>query len=117
MTDNTTKKVATEEIDLFKKKLMQDLQLHTLPENEQKEFEDKLEKLVNDRIMNLILIYLPPEKVEEFAKIIEKQNQEEILDYIKKNIPDFGDKVVEELINIREDMITRVRKANADKKQ
>jgi hypothetical protein len=114
MTDN--QKVANEEIDLFKKKLMQDLQLHTLPENEQKEFEEKIEKLVNDRIMNLILIYLPPEKVEEFAKIIGKDDQQEILDYINKNIPDFGDKVVEEMVNIREDLITRVRKANADKK-
>ncbi len=115
MTDN--QKVATEEIDLFKKKLMQDLQLHTLPEQEQKEFEEKIEKLVNDRIMNLILIYLPPEKVEEFAKIIGKQDQEEILKYIDQNIPAFGDKVVEEMVNIREDLITRVRKANADKQQ
>jgi len=99
---------ATPEVDLtlYKDRMLQELGLENLSADKKKNFEDKLEQLVNDRIINLIILYMPPEKVQGFADVMEAGDIAGSLKYASDNIPNFYDKVIEELAQIRDELIT-----------
>jgi hypothetical protein len=96
------------DLELFKNRIMQDLGLENLEGEKRKEFEDKLEQLVNDRIINLIILYMEPAKVQDFADLMEAGDVAKILDYAAANIPNFYDKIIEEMSQIRNELLTNV---------
>lgn len=97
------------DIDIYKRKLMDDLQLVNLTPEQEKEYEEKIGSLVDNRIKSLMLIYLPNEKVEELSKMWEEGKEPEIQKYLEDNVPGWNDKVLDELFNIREELIAKMR--------
>lgn len=98
-----------ETIKLYKRRLLEDLKLDDLPENEKVEMENKIEKLVNDRVVNLILIYLPDDKIEEFTRLMETDDMNSVVQMVQSVIPNFEDKILEELSNIKDEILGGVK--------
>ena len=84
MADDITN--TNDDMRIFRRKLMDDLQLVNLSPEQQKEYEEKIDRLVDNRIKALILIYLPQEKVEELHGLWEGGKEEEIQQFLEKNI-------------------------------
>lgn len=97
-------------LEEYKKRLLSELGADGWSEEEKKEIEGKIATLVNDRVLNLLLIYLPEEKVAELDKIIEVGDQESTAKYLAENIPGAGEKIANELMEIRNDIIKKFQK-------
>lgn len=100
----------TNTIKTYKGRLMEELGFANLASVEKEGIEQKLESLINSRIINLILLYLPEDKVADFEKIVEGENQEDIYKFVSENIPDMQDKILQELMNIRDELLDKVKK-------
>lgn len=96
-------------LQVFKDRLIEDLNLDETSPEQRKEIENKISKLVNDRILNLILIYLPEEKVAELDSIIGQKSQDEVIKYIVETVPGIQEKIAEELFEIRNDLMEMLR--------
>lgn len=102
-------------LEIYKKRLLEDLRLDDLPEEQLREYEEKIEALVNDRIINLILIHLPEEQTNKFADMMENSEIEQVMDFVGQNIPNFADKILTELMDIRDELLEGVRGAQQAK--
>ncbi|MCX6808623.1 MAG: hypothetical protein NTW50_03070 [Candidatus Berkelbacteria bacterium] len=100
------------DLSLFRDRLIQDLGMEDISAERKKVFADKLEQLVNDRILNLIILYLPPEKVAGFADVMESGDVAKSMEYASSNIPSFSDKIIEELAQIRTELLTSYNSKN-----
>lgn len=100
-------------LTMFKDRLMEDLNLADSTPEEKKEIEEKIGKLVNDRILNLIMMYLPEDKVAELDKMIGQKSQDEVMQFIMASVPGIQDKIAEELFEIRNDLLNSLRQNNA----
>jgi len=96
-------------IKVYKDRLMEELGFADLGAVEKEEVEQKIESLVNSRIINLILLYLPDDQVADFEKVLEGKNQEEIDEFVAKKIHGMQDKVLQELMNIRDELLAKVK--------
>lgn len=96
-------------LEIYRNKLLIDLGLTNIGEEEKKQTLEKIGELTDNRLINLIMIYLPEEKVEEFTQLIEKEkfSGEEISDFLYSNIPAFGDKIINELSEIRKELLEK----------
>lgn len=92
----------------YKAKIAADFGIDKLPGEEKKKAEDKIDTLVNSRIVNLILIYLPEDKVEEFGKLLE-EDPEKASQFAYENISGFSDKLLDELTKIREELASKLK--------
>lgn len=108
MADDTTTNNVDNDMDLFRAKLMKDLKLDDLSPEQKAEYEDKIDRLVDNRIKNLMLIYLAPEKVEELAKLWDADDHEGVQKLLIENVPDWNDKVLEELLSIQQELIAKM---------
>lgn len=97
----------------FKDRLMEDLNLDNPSPEQKKQIEDKISQLVNDRILNLIMMYLPEDKVAELDKMIGQKSQDEVMQFIMASVPGIQDKIAEELFEIRNDLLNSLRQNNA----
>lgn len=96
-------------LQVFKDRLIEDLNLEETSPEQRKEIEDKISKLVNDRILNLILIHLPEDKVAELDSMIGQKSQDEVIKYIMESVPGIQEKIAEELFEIRNDLLEMLR--------
>jgi len=94
--------------DVFKKRLLTELGADKMSEEDRIKTEEGLENLVNARIVNLLMIYVPEEKAEELNKIVKEEDQEKMLKFINDNIPGFGDKAAVELMKLREELLGKL---------
>ncbi|MFA4826684.1 MAG: DUF5663 domain-containing protein [Candidatus Shapirobacteria bacterium] len=62
-----------------------------------KDLVDRLE----DRINATILEKMPPEKLEEFEKLVDAPSQEEMTKFCAENIPDLDQMIAAELVSFR----------------
>lgn len=110
--DNMNKADNVEETNdiilLYQKKIMEELGLDKLPEKEKEEAEAKIANLVNNRAVNIILAYLPEEKVEEFKVLIEQEKLDEIIEFLKRTIPDIEVKIANDLMLLRKELISKL---------
>ena len=108
---DTKKQEVGDMIDIYKAKLFVDLGLGDAKEEERDKVLDKIEQLVNSRLINLIMIYLPEEKVSEFNQLVQKDSftGDEINKFLHDNIPAFDDKLINELSEIRVELIKKVK--------
>ncbi|TSC94517.1 MAG: hypothetical protein Athens101428_266 [Candidatus Berkelbacteria bacterium Athens1014_28] len=97
-------------LDDYKNQLLSELGADSWTAEEKKEVEEKIATLVNDRVLNLLLIYLPEDKIADLDKVIETDDQEAIAKYLSENIPDVGEKIANELMEIRSDIINKFKK-------
>lgn len=106
----------TDLIEIFKAKLLIDLNLDKASEEDKNETLAKISELTDNRIINLIMIYLPEDKVEEFAALTDKEelNSDEVGEFLYSNIPSFSDKVIIELSSIRNELIDKMEKYKKD---
>ncbi len=93
----------------FNTRLFAELGFDKMPAEEQKSAEEKLAKLVNDRIINLLLIYLPEGKVAELDKIIEGGDQSKVTEFLSANISGVEEKIANELMEVRSEIIAKVK--------
>ena len=96
-------------LDQFRTQLFLELGIDKMSDADKTAMEEKLAKLVNDRIINLVLIYLPEEKVAEFDQIISAGDQNAIAQYLTTAIPGITDKIANELMQIREELIEKLK--------
>ena len=66
-------------------------------EQMKKDLVDRLE----DRINAVVLEKMPPEKLEEFEKLVDASGQEEIAKFCAVNIPDLDQMIAAELVSFR----------------
>lgn len=102
-------KDAAEYLEMYKKQLFEEIGLSKLPPDKKKEYEEKLENIVNTRIINLIMIYLPEENVAEFGKLVDEGDQKKIMEFTYSHIPSFEDKVFAEMVKIKEELLERLK--------
>ncbi len=105
----TTNDNSTRDMEIFRQSLMDDLQLSDLPPEKRKEYEEKIDTLVDNRIKNLMLVYLPKEKIEELSGKWEPGKEEEIQTFLEENVQGWNDKVLDELFSIREELLAKMR--------
>ncbi|MFA6386397.1 MAG: DUF5663 domain-containing protein [Candidatus Paceibacterota bacterium] len=56
---------------------------------------------VENRINAMILSHINSDKLEDFEKIIDGGNEEEIQNFVKKDVPDIDEKVAMELLTFK----------------
>lgn len=56
---------------------------------------------VENRINAMILSHISPDKLEDFEKVIDGGNEEEIQNFVKKDVPDIDEKVAMELLTFK----------------
>ncbi|MFA4996225.1 MAG: DUF5663 domain-containing protein [Patescibacteria group bacterium] len=95
---------------LYQKKIMEELGLDKLSEKEKEEAEAKIANLVNNRVVNIILAYLPEEKAEEFKVLIEQEKLDEIIKFLKTTVPDIEVKIANDLMLLRKELISKLAK-------
>jgi len=109
--DNTQNDGASEPVDgaklmaEFDAKLMAELGIDKLSEEEQKGAREDIESLINTRIINLAMIYVPEEKVEEFKNVAEKEDPTQLSIFLQQVVPNWNDKVLSELMQIRDELL------------
>lgn len=96
----------------FQKRLLGELGIDKMSEEDKKTTTEKLEELINTRIVNLIMIYTPEEDAAELNKIIQEEKQEELVKFIEEKIPNFGEKVASDLMAFRDELTQRLQKKN-----
>ncbi|MFA7244397.1 MAG: hypothetical protein WC080_03870 [Patescibacteria group bacterium] len=97
-------------IQMYKERLMEDLGFGKnsgISDVEREQVEKKMEELVNARILNVIMLYLPEGKVAEFSEIAQKADAAEINDFVKANIPGYEDKILKELMDIKDELLRK----------
>lgn len=97
---------------LYKARLIEDLGFKDLPDIEKKQIEEKIDTLVNQRILNLLLLYIPKEKAEELADKAESGDEAEFYKFVAENIPGWSDKVFKELELIKDEVLGKTDKLN-----
>lgn len=100
----------TDTVKLYKDRLMEDLGFGKdsgITDVEREQTEKKMGELVDTRILNLIMLYMPEDKVREFGQIAEQQDQTAINDFVQKNIPGYEDKVLKELMDIKDELLKK----------
>lgn len=96
----------------FRKRLLEELGVGSMSEEDKKKTEEKLEQLINTRIVNLVMIYTPEEDAKELNTIIQEEKPEELLKFIDEKIPGFGEKVASDLMLLRNDLIQKLKTNN-----
>lgn len=95
-------------LDAFKDKLIGELGLGEANDEEKALVKEKIDTLVNDRILNLMLLYIPKEKAEELADKAEAGDEAKFFKFLNENIPGWGDKVFDELYRIRNEILGKL---------
>lgn len=98
--------------DGFRKRLLEELGVDKMNEEDKKATEEKLEQLINTRIVNLIMIYTPEEDAKELDDIIQKEKQQELVKFIAEKIPGFGEKVASDLMALRDELVHKLQPKN-----
>lgn len=97
---------------LYKARLIEDLGFKDLPDIEKKQIEEKIDTLVNQRILNLLLLYIPKEKAGELADKAESGDEAEFYKFVAENIPGWSDKVFKELMLIKDEVLGKTDNLN-----
>ena len=92
----------------FKEKLIEELGLNQASDEEKAMVKEKIDTLVNDRILNLMLLYIPKEKAEELADKAEAGDETEFYKFLSENIPGWSDKVFDEMFRIRNEILGKL---------
>ncbi|OQB05677.1 MAG: hypothetical protein BWY19_00883 [bacterium ADurb.Bin212] len=115
-TPNDSAKATDEPMDdilyLYKARLIEDLGFKDLPDIEKKQIEEKIDTLINQRILNLLLLYIPKEKAEELADKAESGDEAEFYKFVAENIPGWSDKVFKELELIKDEVLGKTDNLN-----
>lgn len=93
-----------DQFNLFINNLLVDLGLNKESKEEQEKYLAKIANIVNNRIMSLIMVYLDPAKADEFLQILETGDKQKISDYVHQMIPDFDNKVFNELVILEKEL-------------
>ena len=89
------------ELEKFTDKLIEEKKYDNLDLKVKEQIKKDLFERLDDRINAVILEKMPPEKLEEFEKLIDSAKDEEIQKFCLKNIPDLDQIIALELINFR----------------
>jgi len=90
-------------------KIIDDLGFRTLPESELNDFRANLEFQLNRRLGLIIIENLDEDALKEYEEIMtsSEPNLEKISDIIKKNIPDYAEKIKEGLDSFISEIIAK----------
>jgi hypothetical protein len=88
-------------LDLFVEKLVVEKQFPELDEDVMAEIKADLRQRAERQINGAILAAMPPEKLEEFDKVTDSGNDEEIQKFCSDNIPNVAEVTAQALINFR----------------
>lgn len=102
-TDDQTNKYNLEE---FAEKLLREKGVDDMDPEVTEQMEKDLVERLEDRINVMILEKMPPEKIEEFEKLVNTGGQEEIVRFCEANIPDLSQVVAAELVSFRTTYLT-----------
>ncbi len=84
--------------------IIQAMNLDMLEQDDRKKLEEKIVGLINKRIINAFLLYLPTSKVADFQKNVNQENAEETINFFMTNIPDSEKKILAELDEIKNEL-------------
>lgn len=106
--DDIDQKEAPEDAILaFQDKLMDELGAKGFSVADKETLQSKLESLVNTRIVNLVMIHLPKDKIDGFAELVESDDNEKTVEFLRANIQNFDDKIMAEMMQIRDDLLKK----------
>jgi len=98
--------IAINELDEFVNKLIEEKGLDNLDVETLKQIKSDLMSRLEDRINAAILAALPPEKLENFEKILDQGGTEEIQSFCSKNILNLDQLIASELMSFRQTYLT-----------
>jgi len=92
--------------ELWELNLVKAFGLDSASEQEKKEFLDHTSQLVMQKVVERIEQELPEEKREEFLQVFEQPGvQEEKVAFIKQNVPNFEEILLEEMLAFKEEAL------------
>ena len=66
------------------------------------QMKSELLERVENRINAMIISKMNPEKLDDFDKILDSGSEEEIQDFVRKEIPDIDENVAKELLDFKD---------------
>jgi len=90
-----------DQLDQFVDRLVEEKGFENLTPEVRAQINDDLRNRLEDRINAIILEKLPPEKLEEFEKLVNTGNVEDIQAFSRENIPDLDQHIANELLAFR----------------
>ncbi len=101
-------------IDQFIDRLIEQSGLSEVSEDKKQEYHQTLLGLVQQKLGMEFMKMLPPDNVDEFVSLAEKEaSSEKMLGFFQKNIPDFENKVVDILKSFEQDFIHILQQFNS----
>lgn len=96
----------------LKQKIIQDLGLDNLPENQQEEVILNIAKIIFQAVLIRIIENLNKEEKDEFEKsLIEKSDDEQaMLDFLQLKIPNLNEIINEEIIKLKKEITNFIKK-------
>ncbi len=96
----------TENLETFVGRLIEEKGLNNLEDQVLLQIKNDLLSRLEDRINAAILAGLPSEKLDEFQKIVDTGNKENINEFCGNNIKDFDELIAGELMSFRQTYLT-----------
>ncbi|HHD92560.1 MAG TPA: hypothetical protein ENL06_03010 [Candidatus Portnoybacteria bacterium] len=91
-------------INYFYQDINDKLDLDDIPLDKKEEIAQKLTNIIQKKVLLRVADLLPDEKKEEFNKIIESDNQEEIDQFFSQNIPNIQEIINEEIETLKREL-------------
>jgi ATP phosphoribosyltransferase len=91
----------SEAINHFIDRLIQEKALENIDAETMEQIRKDLADRIEDRINASILAKMPTEKLEEFDKILDSNDEEKIQSFCQANIPELNELIAGELMNFR----------------
>ena len=91
-------------MDLDQQNIIKMLGIESLPEERKLVILEKLTDLIQKKLLARMLAVLPEQDQTEFAEVLEKNDPKQIQDFVHVHFPDFQDWLAEEVNAVKDDL-------------
>lgn len=95
------KQISSEAITLFVDRLVEEKKIENLDLEVLDQIKADLSDRVEDRINASILEHLPPDKLDDFNKLLDSEDAEKIQLFCQENVKDLDNVIAKELLDFR----------------
>lgn len=102
----TSSSPSTLDLSTFAEKLLADRGVQGIDPEVLNEMKEDLQQRVEERVNLTLVRAMPPEKMEEFERLVNSGDMEQIAAFCTQNIPNLEQVIASELLNFRTSYLT-----------